>query len=551
MSLSLTSHLMILPVLLPLLVGAYLITVNETRHNYKFAWNLASVLVQLVVAVSLLIMADSNLWQDGIGVYLSGNWVGPFGIVLLVDRLSALMLVLTSVLGLCVLLYSMSRWSRIGVHFHSLFQFMLMGLNGAFLTHDLFNLFVFFEVMLAASYGLLLHGYNLPRIRAGMQFIAINLLASLMFLMGVTLIYAATGTLNMSDIAIRAGQEGSVNVELMQLGAALLGIAFLVKGAAWPLGFWLPTTYAAASPPVGAMFVLMTKVGVYAIVRLWLLIFGGEQAHMSGFGSDFLFWIGMITVVSGAFGMLASDRHGRLAGYAAIMSSGTMLALIGLDDSRILAVAVFYLVASTLAMSAFMLLVELVERNFNPVEALLSVTREAFDFEETPDQPVGVSIPASFALLGLSFAVCVILITGLPPLSGFIAKLGLVTLLLSGSSGVQGVMLGALIIAGGLCATIALLRYGVRTFWAAGAGNSRLQITEVLPVKLLLLSCIVLTVLAAPAFDYATRATTQLSDARLYSGAVLAQPAIPGPTTPGPTTPGSRTADAGEGGIEP
>ncbi|HLT64329.1 MAG TPA: proton-conducting transporter membrane subunit, partial [Pseudohongiella sp.] len=217
-----TSHLIILPVLLPLLVGAYLVPVNETRHDFKFMLNLGSMLIQLVIAISLLVMVDTEYWEHGIGVYLAANWVAPFGIVLMVDRLSALMLVLTAVLGTSVLIYSMSRWSRIGVHFHSLFQFLMMGLNGAFLTHDLFNLFVFFEVMLAASYGLLLHGYNLPRIRAGMQFIAINLLASLMFLIGVTLIYAATGTLNMSDIALKVSQPETVDIGLMQLGTALL-----------------------------------------------------------------------------------------------------------------------------------------------------------------------------------------------------------------------------------------------------------------------------------------------------------------------------------------
>ena len=532
MSLPLT-HLIILPVLIPLLVGAYLITVNEARHGFKFALNLASVLLQCAVAVSLLVLVDSEYWQHGVGVYLAANWAAPFGIVLMVDRLAALMLVLTSVLGACVLLYSMSRWSRIGVHFHSLFQFLLMGLNGAFLTHDLFNLFVFFEVMLAASYGLLLHGYNLPRIRAGMQFIAVNLLASLMFLIGIALVYAATGTLNMADVALRAGQAGSVDEVLLQTGAALLAIAFLVKGAAWPLGFWLPTTYAAASPPVAAMFVLMTKVGIYAILRLWQLAFGGDQAYLAGFGADLLFWMGIVTILSGAFGMLASDRQGRLAGYAAIISSGTLLALISFDNINLLAIALYYLVASTLAMSAFMLLSELVERNHNPVEALLSVTREAFDFEETPEQPVGVSIPASFALLGLSFAVCVILITGLPPLSGFLAKFSLLTVLLSGTDGAAGILLAGVILVAGLCAIIAMLRFGVRTFWAAGAGNARLQVTEVVPVKLLLLICIALTVLAAPAFEYTERATSALGDAALYAGAVLAEPVIPGPVTGG------------------
>lgn len=538
MSLAFSSHLMILPVVLPLLVGAYLITINEARHDFKFTLNLISVLLQAVIAVSLLVMVDSEYWQNGIGVYLAANWAAPFGIVLMVDRLTALMLVLTSVLAVCVLLYSMSRWSRIGVHFHSLFQFMLMGLNGAFLTHDLFNLFVFFEVMLAASYGLLLHGYNLPRIRAGMQFIAINLLASLMFLIGVSLIYAATGSLNMADVAVRAGQAASVDAGLLSVGVGVLAIAFLTKCAAWPLGFWLPTTYAAASPPVAAMFVLMTKVGIYVILRMWQLAFGGEQAFMSGFGSSVLFWTGVATIVFGAFGMLASDRHGRLAGYAAVISSGTLLALIGLDSPNLLAIALYYLVASTLGMAAFMLLAELVERNHNPVEALLSVTREAFDIEETPEQPVGVSIPATFALLGMSFAICVLLITGLPPLSGFLAKLGLLSLLLTGENGQAGILLGTLILVAGMCSIIALLRFGVRTFWAAGAGKARLQVTEVLPVQVLLLCCIALTVFASPAFEYTERAAGSLSDSALYARQVLAEPVIPGPVTPGSVTAG-------------
>lgn len=533
MTLSLSSHLIVLPVVLPLLAGALLIVINENRHSLKWALNLLATALQAVIAVSLLVLVDSEHWQDGIGVYLAGNWAAPFGIVLLVDRLAALMLVLTAVLGCGVLIYSMSSWSRIGVHFHSLLQFLLMGLNGAFLTHDLFNLFVFFEVMLAASYGLLLHGYNLQRIRAGMQFIAINLVASLMFLLGVTLIYAATGSLNMADIALLARQPESVDAGLLQLGAGVLGIAFLVKGAAWPLGFWLPTTYAAASPPVAAMFVLMTKVGVYAILRVWSLTFGGEHPFLGGFGGQWLYWAGLVTLVFGAFGILASDRHGRLAGYAAVISSGTLLALIGLGDPALLAITVYYLITSTLALAAFMLLAELIERSHDTVAALLSVTQEAFDFEEAPEQPVGVRIPASFALLSVFFAVSVIVLTGMPPLAGFLAKLGMLMLLLSGSSGTQGVLLGTVIIVAGLCAIIAMLRYGVRTFWASGASAARLRVTEVIPVAGLLLICVLLTVWAAPALDYVARATAGLQDAELYFRSVMSHPVIPGPATGG------------------
>src|SRR5690606_1949537 len=207
------------------------------------------------------------------GVYLAANWSAPYGIALVADRLAALMLTLTAVLALASLVFSSSRWSRIGVHFHSLFQFLLMGLNGAFLTNDLFNLFVFFEVMLAASYGLVLHGYNVSRIRAGMQYITINLMASFLFLIGVALIYATTGTLNISDLGARVATLGMDELRLFKVGAAILALVFLTKCAMWPLGFWLPTTYAAASPPVAAMLVLMTKVGIYALLRVWLQVF--------------------------------------------------------------------------------------------------------------------------------------------------------------------------------------------------------------------------------------------------------------------------------------
>src|SRR5690606_28210100 len=222
MSLSWTQHLILVPVLLPLLCGALLIVLNESRHQLKFCINLASVLTLLAVALALVRLTDSGHWPEGIGVYLAANWAAPFGIALVADRLAALMLLLTAVLAGCALLYSMLRWSRIGVHFHSLFQFLLMGINGTFLTHDLFNLFVFFEVMLAASYGLVLHGYNLNRIRAGMQFIAVNLVASLMFLIGIALIYATTGTLNMSDLAQRLADVGEADMVLLKVGAAVL-----------------------------------------------------------------------------------------------------------------------------------------------------------------------------------------------------------------------------------------------------------------------------------------------------------------------------------------
>ncbi|CAG9933356.1 monovalent cation/H+ antiporter subunit D [Candidatus Nitrotoga arctica] len=535
MNLAWDQHLIVVPVLLPLLCGALLIALNERRHHLKFFINLGSAICLLAVAARLMWMADSGHWPQGIGVYLAANWAAPFGIALVADRLAALMLLLTAVLATAALLYSMQRWSRIGVHFHSLFQFLLMGINGAFLTHDLFNLFVFFEVMLAASYGLLLHGYNVTRIRAGMQYIAINLAASLLFLIGVALIYASTGTLNMADLAARLSAINTDGLALLKVGVAVLAIAFLAKSAMWPLGFWLPATYAAASPPVAAMLVLMTKVGVYVILRVWLLIFSGEAGAAAGFGFDALLWGGMATIVYGAAGMLASEAPGRLAGFGAIVSSGILLSVIGYGQPSLVTAGLYYLLGSTLALGAFMLLLELIERIRSPGAAVLALTMEVFTIEEAPDEPVGESIPGALAFLGLSFAGCALIIAGLPPLSGFVAKFGLFHALLN--PGVAGSTptpatwaLMALILLSGLAATIALLRFGVRTFWAAGKiSPPHLPFIEAAPISLLLLLCVVLTVQAGPVLAYLERTTEDLHRPQRYIDKVLSEPVISGP----------------------
>jgi multicomponent K+:H+ antiporter subunit D len=530
-SLSWHQQLLLLPVVVPLLAGALLIPINEKHHRRKYAVNLLSTLLLLACALRLFWLTDSEHWPAGIGVYLAANWSAPYGIALVGDRLAALMLVLTSVLALAVLVFSASRWSRIGVHFHTLFQFLLMGLNGAFLTNDLFNLFVFFEVMLAASYGLVLHGYNVNRIRAGMQYITINLLASFLFLIGVALIYATAGTLNISDLGARVATLGADELRLLEIGAAILALAFLTKSAMWPLGFWLPTTYAAASPPVAAMLVLMTKVGIYALLRVWLQVFSADTGPLAGFGFVALFFGGMLTLGFGAIGMLASQEPGRIAGYGAIVSSGTLLAVIGYGQPSLITAGLFYLLGSTIATAAFLLLIELIERIRTPGLALLAVTMEAFAIDEKPEEPVGVGIPGTLAFLGLAFAGCALVITGLPPLSGFIAKFSLFHALLNPEIGEPDINTWALmflIIAAGLAGTISLMRFGVRTFWAAGAVvPPRLQISELAPIAALLLLCVGLTVMAGPVTAYLQRVSDGLHQPGRYIDRVLGEPVIP------------------------
>lgn len=536
MTLSWIQQLILVPVLLPLFTGTLLIVLNESRDRLKFAVNVGSLVLLLGTSLTLLWYTDQGLWPASFGVYLAANWAAPFGIALVLDRLAALMLLLTVVLAACSLLYSMKRWSRIGVHFHSLFQFLLMGLNGAFLTHDLFNLFVFFEVMLAASYGLLLHGYNIHRIRASMQFVAINLVASLLFLIGVALIYAHTGTLNMADLASRVRELDATQLGLLQVGMTTLLIVFLIKSAMWPLGFWLPAAYSAASPPVAAMFVLMTKVGVYASLRIWLLVFSDDSGNVSTLGTDILFWGGLATVIFGAVGMLASEQHRQLGSYAAVISSGTLLAAIGLGVGPLVPALLFYLVSSTLAVGAFMLLSELIDRSRNPIQAMLEITKEAFEFEEAPEQPVGIGIPGAVAFVGTAFIGCALIIAGLPPLSGFIAKFSMFHSILSAMGddavGTLAILFIILVISSGLMAIIALIGYGIRTFWGSGMARPRLYISEVLPIGILLVMCVLLTLFPGQTLSYLERTSDELHRPELYIESVLSAAIVGEHVTP-------------------
>jgi multicomponent K+:H+ antiporter subunit D len=320
-----SAHLPVLPIVLPLAAGALMLLLDERRERLKAAISLLALALLLAAALALLRLADRPLAP----VYALGSWPAPFGIVLVADRLAAAMVLLSSLLGLAATVYSLARWQRAGPRFHALLQFLLMGLNGAFLTGDLFNLFVFFELLLAASYGLALHGSGTARVRSGLHYIVINLAASLLFLIGVSLIYGVTGTLNLAHLAQRIPLVAAEDRVLVEAGAAVLAIAFLVKSGMWPLGFWLPSTYAAASPPAAALFSILTKVGFYAVLRLWLLLFGG------GVGAELLYLGGMATLAFGAIGMLASQDLGRLAGYSLLLSSGTLLAAISRGDGAV------------------------------------------------------------------------------------------------------------------------------------------------------------------------------------------------------------------------
>jgi multicomponent K+:H+ antiporter subunit D len=521
------NHLVVAPIVVPLMSGALLLMYDERRPLLKGAINLITTLTTLYVAVTLLQFADTS----ATGVYLLGNWPAPFGIVLVLDRLSALMLVLMAVLASAALTFSLAKWHKAGSHFHSLFQFLLMGVNGVCLAGDLFNLFVFVEVMLAASYGLVLHGSGPQRVRAGLHYIAMNLTTSFLFLIGVSLIYGVTGTLNMADLAVRIPAVTEGDRPLLEAGAAILGIAFLVKAGMWPLSFWLIRAYPAATAPVAAVFAILSKVGIYILLRLSPLLFGTQAGASAGLGSQVLLIGGMATIAYGMIGVLASQAMSRLASYCVLVSTGTLLTAIGLSSAGVTGGALFYLVSSTLTIGAFFLLIELIERGQSPVADLLAVTAEAYGDgdEDEPEEEVGTPLPGTLAILGICFAGCAILLAGLPPLSGFIAKLAIMIALFAPTEpGVATAIptaswiFTALLVLSGLAALLAMLRVGIRVFWAPiDATVPRVLIVEIAPPIFLLLLTLALTLEGGSVMQYMEKTARSVHEPTQYISDVL------------------------------
>lgn len=528
------SHLILMPILLPLVTAAVLLMFDERKRKLKMTINSASILVLIGICVTLL--QEAQAIAPRADVYLIGNWPAPFGIVLVLDQLSALMIVLSSLLGMAALSFALAHWHKASPHFHTIFQLLLMGLNGAFLTGDLFNLFVFFEVLLVASYGLALHGSGPARVKAGLHYIAINLVSSSLFLIGVSLIYGVTGTLNMADLAQRISQVAADDRMLLEAGAAILGLAFLIKAGMWPLNFWLAPTYTAAAAPVAAIFVVMSKVGVYVLLRLSPLLFGLGAGPSYGFGNDWLYYGGMVTLAFGLIGVVASQAMGRLASYSILVSSGTLLAAIGSGNTAMTGAALYYMISSTLTIAAFFLLIELIERGQDAAANVLAVTMEAYgdEEEEEEEEEVGAVLPATLAILGTFFAICAILLIGLPPFSGFIAKFLLLAAVFNGEGSTPQLAMPVspaswalitLILLSGLSALIAMTRTGIRTFWASLEGNvPRVLVREAVPIAGLLALCLALTVAAGPAMQYMDATARALHSPDDYIDSVLSAP---------------------------
>jgi multicomponent Na+:H+ antiporter subunit D len=520
-----------LPVLIPLIAAALTLIAGRRPRTQRLI-TLGALSAVVVVCAVLVYLTD----RDGTLALQVGGWgqseagMGPLGITLVVDRLSALMLVVSSIVLLTVVFYAIGQGIRDGDDkqpvsiFLPTYLVLSAGVCNAFLAGDLFNLYVGFEVLLSASFVLLTIGASKERVRAGISYVMVSMVSSLVFLFGIALVYAATGTLNMAELAVRL--DGISSGTRSALFAVLL-VGFGIKAAVFPLSAWLPDSYPTAPAPVTAVFAgLLTKVGVYAIIRAHTLLFP------SGGLDPVLLIAALLTMVVGILGAIAQSDIKRLLSFTLVSHIGYMVFGVALSSQLGMSGAIFYVAHHILVQTTLFLVVGLIER-----QAGASTLRR-----------LGGLATAS-PLLAFVFFIPAMNLGGIPPFSGFIGKVALL------EAGTQNGSVLAWILVGGAVVTSLLTLYVVarvwtKAFWrarvdapegelSAAAPSALLDDTEdiafddrddvgrmpvgmVTPTLALLSVGLALTVFAGPIFGYTERAADQVLDRGEYISAVLA-----------------------------
>ncbi|MEL6410387.1 MAG: monovalent cation/H+ antiporter subunit D [Pseudomonadota bacterium] len=435
------SHWVVAPIIMPALLAPFIVLAARYHIGIQRVLSVTGV-------IALIAMAAGLAWNvsDGSVIYYRlGDWAAPFGIVVVADRLSTMMVLLTCILAFFVLLYAIgSAWDKRGNHFHALFQFQLMGIIGAFLTGDLFNLFVFFEVLLIASYGLMIHAGGKARLRAGVQYVLFNLIGSTLFLFALGSIYAETGTLNMADLVERVALIDASETVGIRVAAILLLLVFAIKAALVPLHFWLPSSYAEAPAPVAALFAIMTKVGAYAIIRVYTMIFPPDVGVTSGLHDLWLLPAALVSLAIGMVGVLAARKMDRLVAFSIVGSMGMVITAISLFSPAGIAAALYYIVHSTLAAAALFLISDLVRTGRGNVDL-------------TAQPPM-----AGTHLTAGMFFVAAIAMAGLPPLSGFLGK---ILVLDAAYDNALMVWVWAVVLSTSLISIVGFARAGSVVFW--------------------------------------------------------------------------------------
>ncbi|MDN2498503.1 Na+/H+ antiporter subunit D [Nocardia nova] len=516
-----------LPVLIPLLTAAATLIVGR-KARVQQAISIAALTVVVAISGVLLYLAD----RDGMGAVQVGRWETPIGITLVVDRLSAGMLLVSSIVLLAVLIFAVGQGISDGTErqptsiFQPTYLILSAGVSLAFLAGDLFNLFVGFEVLLAASFVLLTLGASADRVRAGVSYVMVSMVSSLIFLTGIALAYAATGTLNLADMSVRMG---TVPLGVRSAICAVLLVAFGIKAAVFPLSNWLPDSYPTAPAPVTAVFAgLLTKVGVYAIIRVHALLLP------AGTFDNVLLVCGLLTMVIGILGAIAQSDIKRLLSFTLVSHIGYLMFGVGLGSVGGTTGTVFYVVHHILVQTTLFLVVGLIERQAGSA----SLSR------------LGGLLAASPAL-ALLFGIPALNLGGIPPFSGYIGK---VRLLQAGAA--DGSVLAWMLIAGAVTTSLLTLyvmaRVWSKAFWRprvqapegelADAAPSALidESTDVLfddrvdpgrmprlmvaPTAAFIVVALALTVFAGPILGICQRAAEDLNDPHRYLDTVLGPP---------------------------
>lgn len=497
------SQMAVLPILIPLFAAMAILFAKMLNHKTQQALSILFSIMLIIINVVVLfdVMTINHF------VYQLGDWEAPFGITFVLDSFSAIMLLLTSLLALGALWYAVIRdIDGEGVNFHVLFHLQIFGLNGAFLTGDIFNLFVFFEVLLLASYALILHGFGRERTRFGMHYMIINLVGSTLFLFGIGALYGILGTLNIADMALQVSTLEAEDRGVVAAAGLLLLVVFGLKAAMFPLYFWLPGAYSSTSAPVAALFAIMTKVGIYSIIRVHGTIFGSEAGVLSFYHLPWVLGLGLITIILAAFGVMSSKGLKEQIAYLVLASVATLLIAVGINTPAALSGAIFYLMHSTLIAGGFFL-----------YAGTLGVLRGEYSdkFVRTPNFK-------SIVLSGSIFFAFAVAILGMPPLSGFFGKM----MILSGALESSYVwLIFTVMLSASILMIMSLTRAGSLMFYHIKDNESSISnpisFAVYYPIFYLFSLAVMLVFFANPISKFTDQSALMLYDAASYIDKVL------------------------------
>jgi multicomponent Na+:H+ antiporter subunit D len=485
--------LLVLPLLIPLTTGALSLLARGSRRTQR-VFGLAGAALQCAAAILLL----RAVLDRGVLATQISNWPAPFGITLVADLLSAIMVVLAGLIGLATAVYSLATIDpeRESFGYYPLLHILLMGVCGAFLTGDIFNLYVWFEVMLMASFILLALGGERAQMEGAIKYVTLNLLSSALFLAAVGMLYGVTGTLNMADLAqkLKSAPGHGITTTIGMLFLAAFGI----KAAVFPLFFWLPASYHTPPVAVSALFAgLLTKVGVYALIRVFTLLFVQDTATHAT-----ILAISALTMITGVLGAVAQSEFRRVLSFHIISQIGYMTMGLGLLTPAGLAGSIFYIIHHIIVKTNLFLVSGIVHRLHGSYE----LEKLGGLYRERPG-------------LALLFLIPALSLAGAPPLSGFFAKLMLVRAALL----TQDYVIVVVALAVGLLTLFSMTKIWAEVFWKERPDRARgaeLGRGAIWPVIGLAATTVALGLFAEPIFSLASRAAEQLLNPSEYIRAV-------------------------------